>query len=169
MVFIDRIKDIIKIFEDCSREEIGISLFAYEEFICKGLKVSDKDLERLTEIFNYYDEIYSDDYPSLTNEILQDCDKLIGEYFFDTDTIRKDDLNLSINYSGRYYDDSIFNVEAYDKTGYPQGEFKFSISDKTTNSNYGKDSFNTTYNACKEVKNELKKRDIKSILDTFKL
>lgn len=168
MVFINRIKDIIKIFEECSREEIGISLFAYEEFLCKGLKVSDKDLKRLTEIFNYYDEVYSDDYPSLTNEILQESDKLIGEYFFDTNRIKKDNLNLQINYSGRYYDTSLFNVEAYDSTGYPQGEFRFSVSDKTTKSNSGKDSFNATYNACKEVQNELKKRDIKSMLNTFR-
>ena len=51
--FINKTKEILKLFEQCSRAEIGISLLAYEEFICKGLKLNDKDLERLTKIFNY--------------------------------------------------------------------------------------------------------------------
>lgn len=168
MVFIDRIKDIIKIFEECSREEIGISLFAYEEFICKGLKVSDKDLEKLTEVFNYYDEEFSDDYPSLTNEILQDSDRLISDYFKDNNRIVKDDHNIDINLSGRYKDTSYFDVEIKDKTGYPESELKFSVDDKSIKSDYGKDSFNTTYKACDKVYKEIKKMDIKSMLNTFK-
>ena len=62
MVFIDKFRDIIKLFENSSRREIGISLLAYEEFISKGLKVNDEDLEKLTEVFDYYDEELSDDY-----------------------------------------------------------------------------------------------------------
>lgn len=168
MVFIDRIKDIIKIFEECSREEIGISLFAYEKFICKGLKVSDKDLEKLTEIFNYYDDEFSDDYPSLTNEILQDSDRLISNYFKDNNKIIKDDYNIDINLSERYDDTSYFDVRVKDKFGYPESELRFSVDDKNIKSDYGKDSFNTTYKACEKVYKEIKNMDIKSMINTFK-
>ena len=168
MVFIDRIKDIIKIFEECSREEIGISLLAYEEFICKGLKVSNKDLEKLKEIFNYYDEEFSDDYPSLTNEILQDSDKLINDYFKDNYKIIKDDRNIDIDLSGRYDNTAYFDVKVKDKFGYPESELKFSVEDKNIKSDYGKDSFNTTYKACEKVYKEIKKMDIKSMMNTFK-
>jgi len=168
LVFIDKIKDIIKIFEECSREEIGISLLAYEEFLCKGLKVSDKDLKRLTEIFNYYDNTYSDDYPSLTNEILQDSDMLISDYFRDNNKIIKDNHNIDIKLSGRHDNTSYFNVKVKDKFGYPESELKFSVEDKNIKSDYGKNSFNTTYKACEKVYKEIKNMDIKSMTNTFK-
>lgn len=168
MVFIDKIKDIIKIFEECSREEIGISLLTYEEFLCKGLKVSDKDLKRLTEIFNYYDNEFGDDYPSLTNEILQNSDRLISDYFKDSNKIIKDNHNIDINLSGRYENTSYFDVKVKDTFGYPESELKFSVEDKNIKSDYGKDSFNTTYKACEKVYKEIKNMDIKSMMNTFK-
>ena len=111
MVFIDKVKEIIKIFEDSSRQEIGISLFAYEEFICKGIKVSDKDLERLTKIFDYYNEEFSDGYPSLTNEVLQNVDILINDYFKDNDPVINDNYKITANLTGRYKNESYFDIE----------------------------------------------------------
>lgn len=170
MVFIDKIKDIIKIFEDSSRRDIGISLLAYEEFICKGLKVSDKDLERLTKIFDYYDDELSDDYPSLTNEALQHSENLINDYFKDNDPVIKDEFKVSANLIDRYNDETYFDVEVSEKgTGYLYSNFKCTINDKSTNSNYYKDSFNAIYNACEEVNKKMKDLDIKSIINTFKL
>lgn len=169
MVFIYKAKDIIKIFNDSSFREIGISLLAYEQFICKGLKVSDKDLERLTKIFDYYDNNLSNDYPSLTNEVLQSCDTLINDYFKDTYKIIKDDYKIDTNLTGRYKDTSYYDIEILDKTGYLVNNFKLTISDERTKSNYDKDSFNATYNACKEVNKEMKNKDIESLVNTFKL
>lgn len=169
MVFINKLKDIIKLFEESSREEIGIALFAYEQFICKGLKVKNKDIERLTEIFEYYDDRLSDDYPSLTNEALQESDKLISDYFTDNFKIKNDSHIINFNLSGRYMDTSYFDVEIKDKSGYPICDLKLNIKDSQTNSNYDKDSFNTTYNACKEIYKQMKTKDIKSMIDTFKL
>lgn len=167
MVFINKTKDIIKLFEESTREEIGIALFAYEQFICKGLKVKNKDLERLTKLFEYYDEKLSDDYPSLTNEALQETEQLINNYFF-SDSLKKDNHYINIESNGRYNNTSNFKVNISDKFGYPECEFRITIKDNQTNSNYDKDSFNTTYNACKEVYNLIKTKDIKSITDTFK-
>ncbi len=169
MVFIDKINDIIKIFEDSSRRDIGISLLAYEEFICKGLKVSDKDLQRLTEIFDYYDEELSDDFPSLTNEVLQNVDTLISDFFKDEKEIIKDDYTIKASLSCWENNKTNFDIEVLDKTGYLYGSFRSSIDDKTTNSDFYKDSFNTIYNACEEINKKMKETDIKSILDTFKL
>ena len=169
MVFIYKVKDIIKIFEECSRKDIGISLLAYEEFISKGLKVSDKDIERLTKVFDYYDDKLSNDYPSLTNESLQECDNLICDYFNETDTIIKDGYKININFSGRYKDTSCFDIEVADSTGYLVSNFKSTVNDKNIKSDYGKDSFNTIYNACEEVRKEIIKTDIKNMIDSFKL
>ena len=169
MVFIDKVKNIIKLFEDSSRRDIGISLLAYEQFISKGLKVSDKDLERLTKIFDYYDKELSDDFPSLTNEVLQNVDTLINNFFNDTKNIIKDEYKITANLSYWNNDTTNFDVEISDKTGYLYSNFKCSIDDKTTNSNYYKDSFNTIYNACEEVNKKINELDIKSILDTFRL
>ena len=167
LVFINKTKDIIKLFEESTREEIGIALFAYEQFICKGLKVKNKDIERLTEIFEYYDEKLSDDYPSLTNEALQETEQLINDYFF-SDSLKRDNHIINIKLDGRFRKDTHFKVNMFDKFGYPEYEFGVAINDNRIKSNYNKDSFNTTYNACKEVYNLMKTSDIKSITDTFK-
>ena len=170
MVFIDRIKDVIKIFEECSREEIGISLLAYEEFICKGLKVSDKDLERLTNIFEYYDEELSDDFPSLTNEALQNSDVLICDCLNDTNKLEKDGYEINIHWNGRSDNATSFDVEIVDKkTGVLESDINYNVKDEFINSDYGKDSFNTVYNAWEEVHKQMKKTDIKSITNTYKV
>lgn len=168
MVFINKTKEIIKLFEESTREEIGIALFAYEQFISKGLKVKNKDLERLTKVFEFYDDRLSDDYPSLTNGALQESEQLINDYFF-SNSIKRD--NHIINIESNYRDKNIshFKANINDKFGYPECEFRVAINDNQTNSNYDKDSFNATYNACKEVYNLMEKKDIKSITDTFKL
>lgn len=169
MVFIYKSKDLIKIFENSTREDIGIALLAYEEFLCKGLKVSSKDLEKLTKAFNYYDEKLSDDYPSLTNEALQDCDNLIVNYFSDNNNIKKDDYKFNMNFADVYKDSTSIDVEVVDKFGRTETELKFNVKDSSTNSNYSKDSFNTIYRACEKIQDQLEKADIKSILNTYKL
>lgn len=167
MVFINKTKDIIKLFEESTREEIGIALFAYEQFICKGLKVKNKDIERLTKLFEYYDEKLSDDYPSLTNEALQDSEQLIKNYFF-SNSLKRDNHIINVESAERDRNSTYFKVNICDKFGYPECDFRITISDNQTNSNYDKDSFNATYNTCKELNNLIKKKDIKSITDTFK-
>ena len=170
MVFIDRFRDIINIFENSSRREIGISLLAYEEFICKGLKVSNEDLEKLTEVFDYYDEELSDDYPSLTNEVLQNSDNLICDYLKDNNTIEKDGYKIDINLAGRSENGTSFNIEITDKqTGILEDELNYNVKDKFINSDYGKDSFNTIFNAYKEVQKQIEKTDLKSMLNNYKI
>ena len=167
MVFIDRIKDIVKLFEDSSREDIGIALLAYEEFICRDLKVTDKDISKLKEVFNYYDEKLSDDFPSLTNEALQDIDKLICDCF---GRFEKDGYNIKITYDKRNPDKSLtFDVSVIEKdTGNYVDEINYTISDKYINSDYSKDPFNTTIKACQEVKNKIKNANMEEILKSFK-
>lgn len=170
MVFIDKFRDIIKLFENSSRREIGISLLAYEEFISKGLKVNDEDLEKLTEVFDYYDEELSDDYPSLTNEVLQNSDNLICDYLKDNNTIEKDGYKIDINLAGRSENGTSFNVEITDKqTGILEDEINYNVKDKFINSDYGKDSFNTIFNAYKEVQKQIEKTDLKSMLNNYKI
>lgn len=170
MVFIDKFRDIIKLFENSSRREIGISLLAYEEFISKGLKVNDEDLEKLTEVFDYYDEELSDDYPSLTNEVLQNSDNLICDYLKDNNTIEKDGYKIDINLAGRSENGTFFNVEITDKqTGILEDEINYNVKDKFINSDYGKDSFNTIFNAYKEVQKQIEKTDLKSMLNNYKI
>lgn len=170
MVFIDRFRDIINIFENSSRREIGISLLAYEEFICKGLKVSNEDLEKLTEVFDYYDEELSDDYPSLTNEVLQNSDNLICDYLKDNNIIEKDGYKIDINLAGRSENCTSFNVEITDKqTGVLENEINYNVDDNFINSDYGKDSFNTVYKAWKEVQKQIDKTDLKSMLNNYKI
>lgn len=170
MVFIDKFRDIIKLFENSSRREIGISLLAYEEFISKGLKVNDEDLEKLTEVFDYYDEELSDDYPSLTNEVLQNSDNLICDYLKDNNTIEKDGYKIDINLAGRSENGTSFNIEITDKqTGILEDEINYNVKDKFINSDYGKDSFNTIFNAYKEVQKQIEKTDLKSMLNNYKI
>ena len=170
MVFIDKFRDIIKLFENSSRREIGISLLAYEEFISKGLKVNDEDLEKLTEVFDYYDEEFSDNYPSLTNVVLQNSDILICNYLNTNNTIEKDGYEIEINLAGRSENGTSFNVEITDKqTGSFEDEINYNVKDKFINSDYGKDSFNTIFNAYKEVQKQIEKTDLKSMLNNYKI
>ena len=170
MVFIDKVRDIIKLFENSSRREIGISLLAYEEFISKGLKVNDEDLEKLTEVFDYYDEGFSDNYPSLTNVVLQNSDILICNYLNTNNTIEKDGYEIEINLAGRSENGTSFNVEITDKqTGSFEDEINYNIKDKFINSDYGKDSFNTIFKAYKEVQKQIEKTDLKSMLNNYKI
>ena len=170
MVFIDKFRDIIKLFENSSRREIGISLLAYEEFISKGLKVNDEDLEKLTEVFDYYDEGFSDNYPSLTNVVLQNSDILICNYLNTNNTIEKDGYEIEINLAGRSENGTSFNVEITDKqTGSFEDEINYNIKDKFINSDYGKDSFNTIFKAYKEVQKQIEKTDLKSMLNNYKI
>ena len=170
MVFIDKVRDIIKLFENSSRREIGISLLAYEEFISKGLKVNDEDLEKLTEVFDYYDEEFSDNYPSLTNVVLQNSDILICNYLNTNNTIEKDGYEIEINLAGRSENGTSFNVEITDKqTGSFEDEINYNVKDKFINSDYGKDSFNTIFKAYKEVQKQIEKTDLKSMLNNYKI
>lgn len=165
LVFIDRVKQIIKLFEESSREDIGIALFAYEQFLCKGLKVNNTDLDRLKKVFNYYDENYSDEYPSLTNEALQNCHNLICNYF--GDSIEKDGYRFNIGLGSEYRDVTSFNVEVSDnKNGLVEMNYVCKVNNDP---NYKNDSFNTMYKACEEVKKQIDQKDIKSMLDTFTL
>ena len=170
MVFIDKFRDIIKLFENSSRREIGISLLAYEEFISKGLKVNDEDLEKLTEVFDYYDEEFSDNYPSLTNVVLQNSDILICNYLNTNNTIEKDGYEIEINLAGRSENGTSFNVEITDKqTGSFEDEINYNVKDKFINSDYGKDSFNTIFKAYEEVQKQIEKTDLKSMLNNYKI
>lgn len=165
MVFIDKIKDIVKLFENSSREEIGIALLAYEEFICKGNKVTSKDLKKLEKVFKWYDEHWSDDCPSLTNRVLQDCDTLICN----ANEFEKDDYKFTFDYC-RNNSSTSFVVEVRDKkTGIIEDELHYEIKDSSTNSCYGKDSFNTMYNACEKVKNHIQEKNLNEILRSYKI
>lgn len=166
MVFIDKIKDIVKLFENSSREEIGIALLAYEEFICKDLKVTDEDLSNLTEVFNYYDKRLSDEFPSLTNEALQNSNDLICNCF---GRFEKDGYNIRITYDKRTSDSTCFDVSIIEKdTGNYVDEIDYTISDKYINCDYYKNPFNTTVKACQEVKNKVKNISMEELLKSFK-
>lgn len=163
MVFINKVKDIIKLFEESNRDEIGIALLAYEEFISKGLKVSDEDLTNLTDVFNYYDEEFSDDYPSLTNEVLQNCDELICNYFSDYE---KDGYKFNIQVGSISDETTSYEVEVSDKkTGIIENEYRKSINNN--GNDYGYDSFNTIFKTCKEVRNQIENKEIKDLLNNF--
>lgn len=166
MVFIDKIKDIVKLFENSSREEIGIALLAYEEFICKDLKVTNKDLSNLAKVFNYYDSRLSYDYPSLTNEALQNTNDLICNCF---GRFEKDGYNIKITYGNRNHDSTSLNVGVIEKdTGNYVDEIYYTISDKYINCDYSKNPFNTTIKACQEVKNKVKNINMEELLKSFK-
>ena len=62
------------------------------------------------------------------------------------------------------------NVEIVDKkTGVLESDINYNVKDEFINSDYGKDSFNTVYNAWEEVHKQMNKTDIKSITDTYKV
>lgn len=167
MVFINKVREIIKLFEESSREEIGISLLAYEEYICKNNKVSDKELKDLTDIFNYYDQKYSDSYPSLINEKLQNSQDLICE---NNSNFEKDGYNFKITYDKRTSDGTMFDVSVRNKDSLLfLDEFNYTITDKHIKSNYYDDSFGTTLKACKEVQNQINKTNIEDILKSYKI
>ena len=105
----------------------------------------------------------------MTNEVLQDCETLIGDYFKDTKKINIGNYNIQVDLLGWIKDTSYFDVNVYDKTGYQASSYKTTINDKQINSNYNMDSFNTIYNACEKVYDEIKKQDIESIINALKL
>ena len=74
-------------------------------------------------------------------------------------------MNLADIYNGI----TEINVEVVDKFGRRETELNYKVSDSSTKSDYGKDSFNTIYKACEKVQDQLKKTDIKSILNTYRL
>lgn len=165
MVFIDKVKEIVKSFEESTRKDIGIALLAYEEFISKGLKTTDKDLDRLEKIFNYYDETCSNDYPSLTNEVLQDCNTLICN----ANDFEKDGYKFHFDYLRKDTSTS-FVIEVSDsKTGFLESELRYEVVDNSINSNYGKDSFNTMNKACEKVKLHIQNMNIDEIVKSYKL
>lgn len=165
MAFIDNIKEIIKLFEKSTREEIGISLLAYEEFICKGNKVTSKDLKKLEKVFKCYVERWSDDYPSLTNKVLQDSDMLICN----ANEFEKDGHKFTFDYC-RNDSSTSFVVEVREKkTGIIEDELHYEVKDSSINSCYGKDSFNTMYNACEKIKNHIQEKDLNEILRSYKI
>ncbi|MCI8445968.1 MAG: hypothetical protein HFH31_00580 [Bacilli bacterium] len=61
----------------------GITLLAYEEYLCKDLDVSNDDLKNLQEIFGYCDKNYGNNYPSFVNEVLQNPKHIIMNMFSD--------------------------------------------------------------------------------------
>ena len=154
--FLDKIKEIIEIFKESSRDEIGISLLAYEQFICKGLKLTDKDTKKLSDVFDFYNQKMSEDFPSLVNEALQNMDTLICNYF---SGFEKDRYKFRISYVGIIEKD----------TGVFVDEITYTITDKFIGCNYDKDSFNTTFKACQEIRKQTEKNDIEKLLKTFKL
>ncbi len=165
MVFIDKVKEIIKLFEESTREEIGISLLAYEEFICKNDKVTNKDLKRLQNVFEYYDENYSDDFPSLTNKVLQDSDLLICE----TLAFTKEDCKFQFEHS-RNGNSTTLNVSVKDKTnGFPLDELHYKVMDNSLNDRHSENYFNTIYSACEKVKNHIKENNLNEILKSHKI
>ncbi len=165
MTFIDKIKEIIKLFESSTREEIGISLLAYEEFICKNNKVTDEDLKKLEKVFKWYDKHWSDDYPSLANKILQDSSMLICN----ANTFEKDGHNFKFDYVRNDFSTS-FAIEVSDKsTGIIEDELHYEVKDSSINSCYDENSFNTMYNACEKVKNHIQEKNINEILRSYKI
>ena len=148
MVFINRLEELIKLFEECSRSEIGTALLAFEEHICKGLDVGKEELKNLQEIFDYYDEYYSDHYPSLANEALQSSENLILEKFEDYTSIA---VNVINKQTGNIENDfeCIYNNE---KLGYEQDNY-----------------FDLVYKSCKETRKQLDEKSIEEILKTYKL
>ena len=165
--FLDKIKEIIEIFKESSRDEIGISLLAYEQFICKGLKLTDKDTKKLSDVFDFYNQKMSEDFPSLVNEALQNMDTLICNYF---SGFEKDRYKFRISYLQRNSDETLFDVGIIEKdTGVFVDEITYTITDKFIGCNYDKDSFNTTFKACQEIRKQTEKNDIEKLLKTFKL
>lgn len=164
---IDKIKKIIKLFENSTRKDIGISLLAYEEYISKGIKITDDDLDKLSSVFDYYDKYYSDDYPNLINDPLQNINDLICECYGNFD---KDGYNFKINYEKRELDETTLGVivrESHSRIFITELQYK--VSDKNINSIYDENPFLTTIKACKEVKNKILNTNVEDILKSYKL
>ncbi len=165
MVFINKTEELVKTFQNYSRKEIGIALLAYEEFLCKGLKVSNTDLKRLENVFEFYDEKYSNDYPSLTNEVLQNSNTLICKYF--SSLVKDNQYGADINLLRQSNDSSCFDITIFDKhTGIPETYLPFEISHG--NKRYDIDSFNTTYEVCNDLKEQVDE-NIKLIKNSLKI
>lgn len=163
LVFIYKAKDLIKIFESSTRKEIGIALLAFEKFICKGEQVNNKDIQRITNLFDYYDEYLSDSFPSLTNEVLQDHESLIIDYF-NHNKIHKEDYSLCIDSIQDFDDKASINVNIVDNTGKTETELIYFVKKENE-----KNDFNSLYDTCEKVQNHLKKEKIDKIIGNYHL
>lgn len=166
MVFINRSRELINLFKVCSRSEIGTALLAYEEYLCKDLDVSDEALKRLQDIFDFYDERYSDDYPSLANEVLQSPVNIIFDMFGD---FEKDGYNFDFHLGHLTDDTTSIEVVVSDRnTGYTENELDFDFENKTLDSN-NNDTLNIILKATQEVRKRLEKKPIEKIINSYNL
>lgn len=167
MVFINRLEKLVKLFEECSRSEIGTALLAFEEHICKGLDVGKEELKSLQEIFDYYDESYSDHYPSLINEALESPENLILEKF---GYYTKDGYLIKFNIGDSTDEDytSIAVMVINQQTGNIENDFECVYSNEKLG--YEQDNyFDLVYKSCKETRKQLDEKSIEEILKTYKL
>ena len=165
MVFIDNIKELIKVFENSTREEIGVALLSFENYISYGREVQNGDIKKLTEVYKWYDQNCSDNYPSLTNEVLEYPEIIICNM---ESGFVKDGYKIDINFGGRSFtdDSTSFDIDITDnKTGVLNINTQIEIKDSEINSNYDDDSFNTIYKAVKEVKKQIQNNSIEKYIN----
>lgn len=167
MVFINKVEKLIKQFKECSRSEIGTALLAFEEYVCKNLDVSNDELKRLQKIFDYYDEVYSDSYPSLLNSPLESVDTLILEKFgyFIKDGYK---IKFNIGESTDEFNTSISVAIINEKTGDIEKDFECIYSNEKLG--YESDNyFDLVFLACQETRKQLNDKNIEEILKTYKI
>ena len=166
MVFINRLQELINLFRTSSRSEIGIALLAYEEYLCKGLNVSSEALKNLQDIFDFYDERYSDEYPSLTNEVLQNPINVIFSMYGD---FEKDGHHFSFQLAHITNDTTSIEVIVSDsKTGYEENVLNFDFDNKTLDSK-NNDNLKTILLATIDIRKRLDKKPIEKILNSYNL
>lgn len=166
MVFINKLEELIKQFKDCSRSEIGTALLAYEEYLCKGLDVSNDDLKRLQEVFKYYDDNYSDDFPSLTNEALQYPKNIIINMFND---IEKDDYKFSFQVGSVNDNSTTIDVSMYNShSGNIERDFEYVYNNKALGIN-ADNQLGLAFMACQETKKQLENKNVEELLETYKI
>lgn len=67
--------------------------------------------------------------------------------------------NFKIVYDGRTSDGTLFDVRVTEKgTGIYVDEINYTVTDNYIKSDYYKNSFNSTFKECQEVKNKIKKQ-----------
>ena len=163
LVFIDKIKELINIFEKCSYYEIGPALLAFEEFICRGLEASDEDLMNLQELFCFYDENYSDQYPNLMNEKLSNCDVLISDLF---GNFEKDGYTIELQTGSVTDTTTSIEVMVSNSAGITENEFQCFYDNKdlgVSPDNY----FGLIFRAFKETRKQLDNKNIEEIIKTY--
>lgn len=81
----------------------------------------------------------------------------------------KDGYKFSFDYC-RNSSSTSFVVEVKEKeTGIIEDELHYEIKDSSINSCYGKDSFNTMYNACEKIKSHIQEKNLNEILRSYKI